>query len=149
MAKQRPPKEDLNDRELPLDSHVPSELHRIYRDGNTPLHFGTGTGFRFNDPGLKYGVCYLAYEPAGAFAETVLRDRAGAYFDETELADRLLVMTRARELLNRPVLWQRALEARHKRGIKQRTIYSLPTVVIRSVQPSHSARRSRLSGAAR
>lgn len=98
MAEQRPPR-DLNDRELPWDSHVPSELYRVYREGNTSLHFGTGTGFRFNDPDLKYGVCYLAYEPAGAFAGTILRDRAGAYFDEAELVDRLLAMTRTRELL--------------------------------------------------
>src|SRR5699024_5501623 len=35
----------------------------------------TGLGYRFNDPSERYGVCYLAYRPAGAFAETLLRHR--------------------------------------------------------------------------
>jgi hypothetical protein len=51
-----------------------SELHRFYRRTHEPLFFDRGPGGRFNAPDGSFGVMYLALEPAGAFAETFLRN---------------------------------------------------------------------------
>ena len=77
MAEERLPPIDLDSRSLPF-APAPQDrrLYRIHHRRREPEHFGTGLGYRFNDPCEHYGVCYLAYRPAGAFAETLLRQRS-------------------------------------------------------------------------
>jgi hypothetical protein len=77
VAEERLPPTDLGSRSLPL-APAPQDgyLYRIHRRKQYPRHFDTGLGYRFNDPRECYGVCYLAYHPAGAFAETLLRHRS-------------------------------------------------------------------------
>ncbi|MDN5849100.1 MAG: RES family NAD+ phosphorylase [Nitrococcus sp.] len=76
MVEERLPPADLVLRSLPSAPAPPDGcLYRIHYTKQDPRYFGTGIGYRFNDPCESYGVCYLAYRQAGAFAETLLRHR--------------------------------------------------------------------------
>ncbi len=68
------PPADLARRD-PLLAHlaVGEFLHRFHTAKHEPLFFDRGLGGRLNAPNGGYGVLYAANYPAGAFAETFLR----------------------------------------------------------------------------
>lgn len=69
------PPADFATRPLPvLALRRGSSLHRFYTRGKSPLYFDRSTDSRFNAPDATYGVCYMALRPAGAFAETFMRN---------------------------------------------------------------------------
>lgn len=84
---------------LPLVSlSVGTTLVRVHSVGRHPYYFGPPSAprHRFDDPDGRFGVCYLALEDAGAFAETVLRAQrlkavALADLAKLALADGVLV----------------------------------------------------------
>ena len=72
----RLPPGDLDQRDLPIVT-VPAmtPVVRLHTRGRDPHYFGrTGEG-RFDDPNRAYGVCYLGFNDAAAFVETILRDQ--------------------------------------------------------------------------
>ncbi len=72
----RLPPGDLGQRDLPIVT-VPAmtPVVRLHTRGRDPHYFGrTGEG-RFDDPNRAYGVCYLGFNDAAAFVETILRDQ--------------------------------------------------------------------------
>ena len=79
-------------RRLPVDRlEEGTLLYRSHRQDHSPLHFSRGhTGNRFDDPDARFGVCYLATTPAGAFAEAFLRPPGPTYLGEQDLIDRML-----------------------------------------------------------
>jgi len=57
--------------------------HPLHLD---PVYFSVGhSKNRFDDPNGKFGVCYCALTPEGAFAESFLRQRTGGFVDASEL----------------------------------------------------------------
>lgn len=48
-------------------------MHRFYTQAFEPIYFDTTRGGRLNAPDASYGALYAAAAPAGAFAETFLR----------------------------------------------------------------------------
>lgn len=48
--------------------------HRLHDKRYSPLYFGRGRKYRFDDPAGEYGVMYVAEDEFGAFVETFLRD---------------------------------------------------------------------------
>jgi hypothetical protein len=60
----------------PLFVELPTStsLHRFYTAAREPVFFDRGHNGRFNGPDGSYGVLYAAASPAGAFAETFLRE---------------------------------------------------------------------------
>lgn len=74
----RPPA-DIDQRPLPLhEVQAGTTLYRIHRTRFDPLYFGRQSDparrQRWDSPDASYGVCYLAFQPYIAFAETLLRD---------------------------------------------------------------------------
>jgi hypothetical protein len=57
-----------------LDLAEGSTLARMFTLPRDPIHFDRGSGGRLNAPDGGYGVLYVAAEPRGAFAETLLRE---------------------------------------------------------------------------
>lgn len=49
-------------------------MHRFHSSKHDPIFFDRGRGGRLNAPDGSYGVLYAAKKPAGAFAETFLRN---------------------------------------------------------------------------
>jgi hypothetical protein len=49
-------------------------IHRFYSSKHDPIFFDRGLAGRLNAPDGTYGVLYAAQKPAGAFAETFLRN---------------------------------------------------------------------------
>jgi hypothetical protein len=70
----RPP-EDIANRD-PLLSHLAAGefVHRFHTAKYGPVFFDRTLGGRLNAPDGSYGVLYAAQSPAGAFAETFLRE---------------------------------------------------------------------------
>jgi hypothetical protein len=70
----RPPK-DIANRD-PLFAHVAAGafVHRFHTAKHGPVFFDRNLGGRLNAPDGSYGVLYAAQSPAGAFAETFLRE---------------------------------------------------------------------------
>lgn len=64
--------------------------YRFHDKDHSPLYFGKGRKYRFDDPAGEYGVMYVAEDPFGAFVETYLRDPELTLIDEEELAKRRL-----------------------------------------------------------
>src|SRR5262249_58588333 len=62
------PPPDLRRRRLPTVL-LAGPWVRIYRVEHDPLFFGTTGRNRFDDPLRRFGVLYVAEEPAGAFIE--------------------------------------------------------------------------------
>ncbi|TQE98397.1 MAG: RES domain-containing protein [Spiribacter salinus] len=86
------PPDELSHKTLPIQDL--SAGHILYRSHHTdlsPLYFSRGRRLnRFDDPSGGFGVCYCAYSPFGAFAETFLRQRQGDFIDQDELELRCL-----------------------------------------------------------
>lgn len=63
-------------RKKPLFVELPKAalIHRIFHTSREPRHFDRGPNGRFNSPDGSYGVMYGAENPAGAVAETFLRN---------------------------------------------------------------------------
>jgi RES domain len=55
-------------------------IHRFYSAKHNPIFFDRGRGGRLNAPDRSYGVLYAAKKPAGAFAETFLRNAGNTQF---------------------------------------------------------------------
>ena len=55
----------------------PAVAWRIHRADQDPLYYGRSAHYRFDDPLRTFGVLYCAQDTAGAFVETVLRQRPG------------------------------------------------------------------------
>ncbi len=55
--------------ELPIVT-VDGHWFRTHHVERAPIHYGSSAKYRFDDPEGKYGVLYLAQQPAGAFIET-------------------------------------------------------------------------------
>jgi hypothetical protein len=49
-------------------------IHRFFSSKHNPIFFDRGRAGRLNSPDGSYGVLYAAKKPAGAFAETFLRN---------------------------------------------------------------------------
>ena len=64
-----PPPKDFHQVELPIVT-VGGHWFRTHEVAYPPVHYGTNGRWRFDDPDGKYGVLYLAQQPAGAFIET-------------------------------------------------------------------------------
>jgi hypothetical protein len=64
-----PPSKDFHRIELPIVT-VGGHWFRTHRVECSPIHYGTSARYRFDDPEGRYGVLYLAQQPAGAFIET-------------------------------------------------------------------------------
>ena len=68
------PPPNFASRELPVDT-IPAGacLARVHHGGFDPLHFGSTEYSRFDDQRGIFGICYLAENLEGAFAETFVR----------------------------------------------------------------------------
>jgi hypothetical protein len=64
-----PPSKDFHLVRLPTVT-ARSRWFRSHQVESSPIFYGTGTRYRFDDSEGKYGVFYLAQQPAGAFIET-------------------------------------------------------------------------------
>lgn len=88
-------------------------LYRIHRTDFAPLYFGRASDpdrrNRWDSPDASYGVCYLALDPAIAFAETLLRDLAIDAVQEAELRIRSLARFRVVERLRLVMMHGRGL----------------------------------------
>ncbi len=69
--------------------------YRFHDKDYSPLHFGKGRKYRFDDPAGEYGVMYVAEDEFGAFVETFLRDPELTLIDEEELRRRRLSVIEA------------------------------------------------------
>lgn len=91
MVDERMPPAELASITLP-SAPAPADdcLYRVHVTMRDPRYYGAGFGCRFNDPNESYGVCYLAYRPAGAFAETFLRQRTDDFVPWEDIEARSL-----------------------------------------------------------
>ena len=64
-----PPSKDFHRIVLPIVT-VGGRWFRTHEIEHSPIHYGVGATWRFNDPERRYGVLYLAQQPAGAFIES-------------------------------------------------------------------------------
>lgn len=70
-----PPPSDLAGRRPSITRlRVGTVIHRFYSSKHHPIFFDRGRGGRLNARDGSYGVLYAAKKPAGAFAETFLRN---------------------------------------------------------------------------
>lgn len=69
--------------------------YRFHDEDYSPLYFGKGRKYRFDDPTGEYGVMYVAEDEFGAFVETFLRDPELTLLDEEELRKRRLSVIQA------------------------------------------------------
>jgi hypothetical protein len=81
-----PPPDDLSGFPRWTLSPVPA-LYRIHRGDRGPWYFDSGAFGRYNLAG-RWGTCYLAQAPEGAFLETL--GRQGRLIDPAEVARRVL-----------------------------------------------------------
>lgn len=89
-------------RRRPLLTRLPagSVLHRFYTAAYAPVFFDRSRTGRFNAPDGSYGVLYTAAHPAGAFAETFLRQPGRTLLPLDMLARKAYVRLRVlRELV--------------------------------------------------
>jgi hypothetical protein len=80
---------------------VSRPLWRVHRSALDPLWFGPGAraAGRFDDPDLRFGVCYLGETPGVAVLETLVRGAARCVVDRAEWASRSVTRVRlARKL---------------------------------------------------
>lgn len=76
-----------------------SLCHRFHNARYDPVHFDRGPGGRLNAPDGAYGVLYVSERPAGAFAESFLREPG-----RTQLAaDMIARKAYAQCLVSRPL----------------------------------------------
>jgi hypothetical protein len=64
-----PPSKDFHRIALPIVT-VGARWFRTHEVEYSPIHYGTRAVWRFDDPEGRYGVLYLAQQPAGAFIES-------------------------------------------------------------------------------
>ncbi|MGP3699631.1 RES family NAD+ phosphorylase [Rhodobacter sp. NSM] len=98
------PPADLALRRLPItEIGSDADLFRVHRSGLDPVFYGPGAGlppvYRFDSPGGRFGVLYLAPGPDAALVETLLRQPQRLTVDYREIAVRSLSILRA----NRPL----------------------------------------------
>jgi RES domain-containing protein len=91
------PGSPLSSQEVPAGS----PFARIHHSHRSPVFFSPGEGQppvgRFDSATGRFGVLYLAFDFAGAFAETVLRNPARRFVSSGEIAGRsLAVLTLSR-----------------------------------------------------
>ena len=68
-----PPPLDFAGRELPLETILRGKrLARIHHRDFDPIRFGSNEYNRFDDQRRDFGVCYLAMNHEGAFAEPTM-----------------------------------------------------------------------------
>jgi hypothetical protein len=78
---------------LPIETVESVPLYRSHPRDYAPDYFGTDVGLnRWGAPNGEYGVCFLATEAAGAFAETFLRNRTKTLIATSQLDRRLLTV---------------------------------------------------------
>ncbi len=84
------PSDDLQTKNLPIEIvESGTVIYRSHRNASSPIYYSVGhPGNRFGDPAAKFGVCYCAQAPAGAFVETFLRQGTGGFVDPDELRKR-------------------------------------------------------------
>lgn len=70
-------------------------LYRFYTAKYEPIHFDRSDTGRFNAPDGSYGVLYAAENPAGAFAETFLRNPGHTLIDTGFLARKAYIRLEA------------------------------------------------------
>jgi hypothetical protein len=70
----RPPRDFALRDPLIVELPAGTLLHRFYTATYEPIFYDRGRNGRFNAPDGSYGVLYAAMSPAGAFAETFLRE---------------------------------------------------------------------------
>lgn len=73
-----------------LDAGI--SVYRCHPDSYGAVYFGRKACHRFDDPRQRFGVCYLALSPIGAFAETLVRKPFGQVLEKSDL--RLYCLTR-------------------------------------------------------
>ena len=74
MSGPLPPSDLANRRPSITRLRAGTVVHRFHSSKHDPIFFDPGTGGRLNAPDGSYGVLYAAKKPAGAFAETFLRN---------------------------------------------------------------------------
>lgn len=115
---------------------------RIYRShhlARSPLFFGKGPRFRFDDPRGEYGVLYAAAEPSGAFVETFLRFPTPTFLSREDLGLRgcaVIEVTRRLQLV--PLHSEHLVRLRATAEIAHGASYRLPQTWSRAIY-EHSA----------
>ena len=96
MARLQAPPRNFHLLSLIVEDVEPAALVRMaWRNPASHCRFGRKARYRFDSPDRSFGVMYAAFDPATAFAETVLHDQplssADVILDYLELESRVVV----------------------------------------------------------